>query len=113
VLVEALAASETVACLVHPASTSDRDRPGPWSTNVLAARVLGGGSATLTQAAGPPAFILEQVAQGTLVRKWRDIARCPASWTRVSASQILLLSYLNRVYPGVGWASKMPPARFF
>ena len=99
-LVNALLASEDSRFWWHPGL----DPVGTLRaliTNLLGGEVLEGGS-TLTQQLARSLYP-DQVGQGdTLERKWRELLVAVQLESRFSKSD-LLLSYLNRVYLGVGF----------
>ncbi len=99
-LVDALLASEDSRFWWHP-GVDPIGTARALATNVLGGRVLEGGS-TLTQQLARSLYP-EQVGQGeTLIRKWRELLVALQLEARFSKGD-LLLSYLNRVYLGVGW----------
>ncbi|MEB3176949.1 MAG: transglycosylase domain-containing protein [Synechococcus sp.] len=80
-------------------------------TNLLGGRVLEGGS-TLTQQLARSLYP-EQVGQSdTLARKWRELLVALQLEARFSKRE-LLLSYLNRVYLGVGWGFERASRAYF
>jgi membrane peptidoglycan carboxypeptidase len=110
VLVEALLASEDSRFWWHPGA----DPIGTGRalvTNLLGGRVLEGGSTVTQQLAR--SLYPEQVGEGeTLVRKWRELLVALQLEARFSKAA-LLLSYLNRVYLGVGWGFEDASRAFF
>ncbi len=110
VLVEALLASEDSRFWWHP-GVDPIGTGRALVANVLGGRVLEGGS-TLTQQLARSLYP-EQVGQGeTLGRKWRELLVALQLEARFS-KQALLLSYLNRVYLGVGWGFEDAARSFF
>jgi len=110
VLVEALLASEDSRFWWHP-GVDPIGTSRALVTNVLGGRVLEGGS-TLTQQLARSLYP-EQVGQGeTLVRKWRELLVALQLEAHFSKAD-LLLSYLNRVYLGVGWGFEDAARSFF
>jgi penicillin-binding protein 1A len=80
-------------------------------TNVIGGRVLEGGS-TLTQQLARSLYP-EEVGRGeTLARKWRELLVALQLEARFSKRD-LLLSYLNRVYLGVGWGFEDAAQAYF
>ncbi|MFM9110271.1 MAG: transglycosylase domain-containing protein [Prochlorococcaceae cyanobacterium] len=110
VLVDALLASEDSRFWWHPGI----DPIGTLRallTNLVGGRVLEGGS-TLTQQLARSLYP-ESVGEGeTLVRKWRELLVALQLEARFSKRD-LLLSYLNRVYLGVGWGFEDASRRYF
>jgi membrane peptidoglycan carboxypeptidase len=110
VLIDALLASEDSRFWWHPGV----DPVGTLRalvTNVLGGRVLEGGS-TLTQQLARSLYP-DQVGQGeTLGRKWRELLVALQLEARFSKHD-LLLSYLNRVYLGVGWGFEDASRHYF
>ena len=74
--------------------------------NIAGGQVLEGGS-TLTQQLARSLYPNEVGEGDTLQRKWNELLVALQLEARFS-KQALLLSYLNRVYLGVGWGLKMP-----
>ncbi|MFY8149687.1 MAG: transglycosylase domain-containing protein [Prochlorococcaceae cyanobacterium] len=110
VLVDALLASEDSRFWWHP-GVDPIGTARALVTNLLGGRVLEGGS-TLTQQLARSLYP-EQVGQGeTLGRKWRELLVALQLEARFSKEE-LLLSYLNRVYLGVGWGFEDAARRFF
>ncbi len=110
VLVDALLASEDSRFWWHP-GVDPIGTGRALVTNVLGGRVLEGGS-TLTQQLARSLYP-EQVGEGeTLARKWRELLVALQLEARFS-KQDLLLSYLNRVYLGVGWGFEDAARSFF
>ncbi|MEO1001654.1 MAG: transglycosylase domain-containing protein [Cyanobacteria bacterium J06638_7] len=100
VLLDALLASEDSRFWWHP-GVDPVGTARALVTNLLGGRVLQGGS-TLTQQLARSLYP-DQVGQGeTLGRKWRELLVSLQLEARFSKRD-LLLSYLNRVYLGVGW----------
>ncbi|MCT0219164.1 transglycosylase domain-containing protein [Synechococcus sp. CS-1329] len=109
-LVEALLASEDSRFWWHP-GVDPIGTARALATNVLGGRVLEGGS-TLTQQLARSLYP-EQVGQGeTLIRKWRELLVALQLEARFSKGE-LLLSYLNRVYLGVGWGFEDAARHYF
>ena len=80
-------------------------------TNLRDGRVLEGGS-TLTQQLARSLYP-EQVGRGeTLARKWRELLVALQLET-TNSKRDLLLSYLNRVYLGVGWGFEDASRQYF
>ena len=80
-------------------------------TNVLGQEVLEGGSSLTQQLAR--SLYPDQVGQGdTLERKWRELLVALQLESRFSKSD-LLLSYLNRVYLGVGYGFEDAAQAYF
>ncbi|NQV10049.1 MAG: transglycosylase domain-containing protein, partial [Cyanobacteria bacterium] len=110
VLVEALLASEDSRFWWHP-GVDPIGTSRALVTNVLGGRVLEGGS-TLTQQLARSLYP-DQVGQGeTLGRKWRELLVALQLEARFSKRD-LLLSYLNRVYLGVGWGFEDASRHYF
>jgi hypothetical protein len=110
VLVDALLASEDSRFWWHP-GVDPIGTGRALAANLLGGRVLEGGS-TLTQQLARSLYP-EQVGQGeTLVRKWRELLVALQLEARFSKHD-LLLSYLNRVYLGVGWGFEDAARSYF
>ena len=110
VLVEALLASEDSRFWWHP-GVDPIGTGRALVTNLLGGRVLEGGS-TLTQQLARSLYP-DQVGEGeTLLRKWRELLVALQLEARFSKGA-LLLSYLNRVYLGVGWGFEDAARSFF
>ncbi|MEB3262873.1 MAG: transglycosylase domain-containing protein [Synechococcus sp.] len=110
VLVDALLASEDSRFWWHP-GVDPIGTGRALVTNVAGGRVLEGGS-TLTQQLARSLYP-EQVGQGeTLGRKVRELLVALQLEARFSKAE-LLLSYLNRVYLGVGWGFEDASRHFF
>ena len=110
VLIDALLASEDSRFWWHP-GVDPVGTARALVTNVLGGRVLEGGS-TLTQQLARSLYP-DQVGQGeTLGRKWRELLVALQLEARFSKSA-LLLSYLNRVYLGVGWGFEDAARHYF
>jgi membrane peptidoglycan carboxypeptidase len=110
VLVDALLASEDSRFWWHP-GVDPVGTARALVTNVLGGRVLEGGS-TLTQQLSRSLYP-DQVGQGeTLARKWRELLVALQLEARFSKRD-LLLSYLNRVYLGVGWGFEDASRHYF
>jgi peptidoglycan glycosyltransferase len=100
VLVHALLASEDSRFWWHP-GIDPIGTARALFTNLSGGRVLEGGS-TLTQQLARSLYP-EQVGRGeTLGRKWRELL-VALQLESGNSKRDLLLSYLNRVYLGVGW----------
>jgi len=100
VLIDALLASEDSRFWWHP-GVDPIGTGRALLVNLLGGRVREGGS-TLTQQLARSLYP-EQVGQGdSLDRKWRELLVALQLEARHSKGE-LLLSYLNRVYLGVGW----------
>ncbi len=110
VLLDALLASEDSRFWWHP-GVDPVGTARALLTNLLVGRVLQGGS-TLTQQLARSLYP-DQVGQGeTLGRKWRELLVSLQLEARFSKRD-LLLSYLNRVYLGVGWGFEDASHHFF
>ena len=110
VLIDALLASEDSRFWWHP-GVDPVGTGRALVTNVLGGRVLEGGS-TLTQQLARSLYP-DQVGQGeTLGRKWRELLVALQLEARFSKRD-LLLSYLNRVYLGVGWGFEDASRHYF
>ncbi|MEB3265022.1 MAG: transglycosylase domain-containing protein [Cyanobacteriota bacterium] len=110
VLIQALLASEDSRFWWHP-GVDPIGTSRALVTNLLGGRVLEGGS-TLTQQLARSLYP-EQVGEGeTLLRKWRELLVALQLEARFSKRD-LLLSYLNRVYLGVGWGFEDAARRYF
>jgi penicillin-binding protein 1A len=109
-LIDALLASEDSRFWWHP-GVDPVGTARALATNVLGGRVLEGGS-TLTQQLARSLYP-DQVGQGeTLGRKWRELLVALQLEARFSKRD-LLLSYLNRVYLGVGWGFEDASRHYF
>ncbi|MDA1245843.1 MAG: transglycosylase domain-containing protein [Cyanobacteria bacterium] len=109
-LIDALLASEDSRFWWHP-GVDPVGTGRALVTNVLGGRVLEGGS-TLTQQLARSLYP-DQVGQGeTLARKWRELLVALQLEARFSKRD-LLLSYLNRVYLGVGWGFEDASRHYF
>ncbi|NBQ20682.1 MAG: FHA domain-containing protein [Synechococcaceae bacterium WB6_3B_236] len=109
-LVKALLSSEDTRFWWHP-GIDPIGTSRALVTNLLGGKVLEGGS-TLTQQLARSLYP-EQVGQGeTLGRKWRELLVALQLEARFSKRD-LLLSYLNRVYLGVGWGFEDAAQHFF
>lgn len=110
VLINAVIASEDSRFWWHPGI----DAIGTLRalvTNVLGQEVLEGGSSLTQQLAR--SLYPDQVGQGdTLERKWRELLVALQLESRFSKSD-LLLSYLNRVYLGVGYGFEDAAQAYF
>jgi penicillin-binding protein 1A len=110
VLVDALLASEDSRFWWHP-GVDPIGTGRALVTNLVGGRVLEGGS-TLTQQLARSLYP-DQVGQGeTLGRKWRELLVSLQLEARFSKRE-LLLSYLNRVYLGVGWGFEDASRQYF
>ncbi len=110
VLVDALLASEDSRFWWHP-GVDPIGTGRALVTNLVGGRVLEGGS-TLTQQLARSLYP-DQVGQGeTLGRKWRELLVSLQLEARFSKRD-LLLSYLNRVYLGVGWGFEDASRQYF
>ena len=110
VLINAVIASEDSRFWWHPGI----DAIGTLRalvTNVLGQELLEGGSSLTQQLAR--SLYPDQVGQGdTLERKWRELLVAVQLESRFSKSD-LLLSYLNRVYLGVGYGFEDAAQTYF
>ena len=110
VLVDALLASEDSRFWWHP-GIDPIGTARALVTNLSGGRVLEGGS-TLTQQLARSLYP-EQVGRGeTLGRKWRELL-VALQLEAGHSKRDLLLSYLNRVYLGVGWGFEDASRRYF
>ncbi|MFQ6537252.1 MULTISPECIES: transglycosylase domain-containing protein [Aphanothece] len=110
VLIDALLASEDGRFWWHP-GVDPVGTARALVTNLIGGRVLEGGS-TLTQQLARSLYP-DQVGQGeTLGRKWRELLVALQLEARFSKRD-LLLSYLNRVYLGVGWGFEDAARHYF
>ena len=110
VLVQALLSSEDSRFWWHP-GVDPIGTGRALMANLLGGRVLEGGS-TLTQQLARSLYP-EQVGQGeTLARKARELLVALQLEARFSKRD-LLLSYLNRVYLGVGWGFEDAARHYF
>jgi penicillin-binding protein 1A len=110
VLIDALLSSEDTRFWWHP-GVDPLGTARALVTNLLGGRVLQGGS-TLTQQLARSLYP-DEVGQGeTLERKWRELLVALQLETRFSKRD-LLLSYLNRVYLGVGWGFEDASRHYF
>ena len=109
-LIDALLASEDSRFWWHP-GVDPIGTARALIANLAGGRVMEGGS-TLTQQLARSLYP-EQVGEGeTLGRKWRELLVALQLEARFSKRD-LLLSYLNRVYLGVGWGFEDASRRFF
>ncbi len=109
-LIDALLASEDSRFWWHP-GVDPIGMARALVTNLLGGRVLEGGS-TLTQQLARSLYP-EAVGNGeTLDRKWRELLVALQLEARFSKRD-LLLSYLNRVYLGVGWGFEDAARHYF
>ncbi len=110
VLIDALLASEDSRFWWHP-GVDPVGTARALLTNLVGGRVLEGGS-TLTQQLARTLYP-DQVGQGeTLQRKWRELLVALQIEARFSKRDVLL-SYLNRVYLGVGWGFEDASRHYF
>lgn len=110
VLIQALLASEDSRFWWHP-GVDPIGTARALVTNLLGGRVLQGGS-TLTQQLARSLYP-DEVGDGeTLERKWRELLVALQLEARYSKRD-LLLSYLNRVYLGVGWGFEDAAQHYF
>ena len=110
VLIDALLSSEDSRYWWHP-GVDPIGTGRALVANLLGGRVLEGGS-TITQQLARSLYP-EQVGQGeTLARKWRELLVALQLEARFSKRD-LLLSYLNRVYLGVGWGFEDAARHYF
>ncbi|MFM7548208.1 MAG: transglycosylase domain-containing protein [Cyanobacteriota bacterium] len=110
VLIDALLSSEDSRFWWHP-GVDPVGTARALVTNLLGGRVLQGGS-TLTQQLARSLYP-DEVGEGeTLERKWRELLVALQLEARFSKRD-LLLSYLNRVYLGVGWGFEDASRHFF
>lgn len=110
VLIDALLASEDSRFWWHP-GVDPVGTARALLTNLLGGKVLEGGS-TLTQQLARTLYP-DEVGQGeTLERKWRELLVALQLEARFSKRD-LLLSYLNRVYLGVGWGFEDASRHYF
>ena len=110
VLVDALLASEDSRFWWHP-GIDPIGTARALVTNLSGGRVLEGGS-TLTQQLARSLYP-EKVGRGeTLGRKWRELL-VALQLEAGHSKRDLLLSYLNRVYLGVGWGFEDASRRYF
>jgi penicillin-binding protein 1A len=109
-LINALLASEDSRFWWHP-GVDPIGTARALVTNLLGGRVLQGGS-TLTQQLARSLYP-DEVGDGqTLLRKWRELLVALQLEARYSKRD-LLLSYLNRVYLGVGWGFEDASQHYF
>lgn len=109
-LIDALLASEDSRFWWHP-GVDPIGTARALFTNLLGGRVLQGGS-TLTQQLARSLYP-DEVGNGeTLQRKWRELLVALQLEARYSKRD-LLLSYLNRVYLGVGWGFEDASRHYF
>ena len=110
VLIDALLASEDSRFWWHP-GVDPIGTARALLTNLIGGRVLQGGS-TLTQQLARSLYP-EEVGDGeTFERKWRELLVALQLEARYSKRD-LLLSYLNRVYLGVGWGFEDAAQHYF
>ena len=109
-LVDALLSSEDNRFWWHPGVDAIGTLRA-FSTNLIGGQVLEGGSSLTQQLAR--SLYPDYVGDGdTLARKWKELLVSLQLESRFSKSQ-LLLSYLNRVYLGVGWGFEDASRVFF
>ena len=109
-LVDALLSSEDSRFWWHP-GVDPIGTGRALAVNLLGGRVLEGGSSITQQLAR--SLYPEQVGEGeTLARKWRELLVALQLEARFSKED-LLLSYLNRVYLGVGWGFEDASRHYF
>lgn len=109
-LVDALLSSEDNRFWWHP-GVDPIGTLRAFSTNLIGGKVLEGGSSLTQQLAR--SLYPNYVGDGdTLKRKWKELLVSLQLESRFSKSQ-LLLSYLNRVYLGVGWGFEDASRVFF
>jgi len=109
-LVDALLASEDSRFWWHP-GVDPIGTARALFTNLLGGRVLQGGSPLTQQLAR--SLYPDEVGNGeTLQRKWRELLVALQLEARYSKRD-LLLSYLNRVYLGVGWGFEDASRHYF
>ena len=110
VLIDALLSSEDSRFWWHP-GVDPVGTARALLTNLVGRRVLQGGS-TLTQQLARSLYP-DEVGEGeTLERKWRELLVALQLEARFSKRD-LLLSYLNRVYLGVGWGFEDAARHYF
>ena len=110
VLVDALLSSEDNRFWWHP-GVDPIGLLRAFSTNWIGGQVLEGGSSLTQQLAR--SLYPDYVGDGdTLARKWKELLVSLQLESRFSKHQ-LLLSYLNRVYLGVGWGFEDASRVFF
>ena len=109
-LVDALLSSEDNRFWWHP-GVDPIGTLRAFSTNLIGGQVLEGGSSLTQQLAR--SLYPDYVGDGdTLARKWKELLVSLQLESRFSKHQ-LLLSYLNRVYLGVGWGFEDASRVFF
>ncbi len=109
-LIDALLSSEDSRFWWHP-GVDPVGTARALLTNLVGGRVLQGGS-TLTQQLARSLYP-DEVGEGeTLERKWRELLVALQLEARFSKRD-LLLSYLNRVYLGVGWGFEDASRHYF
>ena len=109
-LIDALISSEDNRFWWHP-GVDPVGSLRAFATNLTGGRVLEGGSSITQQLAR--SLYPELVGEGdTLGRKWRELLVALRLESRFSKRE-LLLSYLNRVYLGVGWGFEDTAQTFF
>ncbi len=109
-LIDALLSSEDNRFWWHP-GVDPVGTVRAFAANLTGGRVLEGGSSLTQQLAR--SLYPDLVGEGdTLGRKWRELLVALQLESRFS-KQELLLSYLNRVYLGVGWGFEDAAQTFF
>jgi len=109
-LVQALLSSEDNRFWWHP-GVDPIGTLRAFATNLSGGRLMEGGSSLTQQLAR--SLYPDQVGQGdTLARKWRELLVALQLESRFSKGD-LLLSYLNRVYLGVGWGFEDASRTYF
>ena len=109
-LIDALLSSEDNRFWWHP-GVDPVGTVRAFAANLTGGRVLEGGSSLTQQLAR--SLYPDLVGEGdTLGRKWRELLVALQLENRFSKRQ-LLLSYLNRVYLGVGWGFEDAAQTFF
>ena len=110
VLIDALLSSEDNRFWWHP-GVDPIGTLRAFSANITGGKVVEGGSSLTQQLAR--SLYPDLVGEGdTLGRKWRELLVALQLESRFS-KQELLLSYLNRVYLGVGWGFEDAAQAFF
>lgn len=110
VLIDAVLSSEDSRFWWHP-GVDPVGTARALLTNLAGGRVLQGGS-TLTQQLARSLYP-EEVGEGeTLIRKWRELL-VALQLEALFSKRDLLLSYINRVYLGVGWGFEDASRHYF